>query len=90
MDIIAARRAIDELDAQLVSLLSKRMELSLQVAKLKADRGLEPRDLEREKSIIETAGKLARWPLTPQAVARVLETVLEVSRAATAVELGQK
>ena len=90
MDIKAARRAIDELDAKLVSLLSQRMELSLKVARLKAAQGLEPRDLDREKAIIETAGKLARWPLTPNAVARVFETILDVSRAATAVELGQK
>ncbi len=83
MDIRAARKAIDKLDEKLVQLLSRRMKLSLHVAKFKGDAGLPARDASREAFILARASRLAVNPLPGKAAALVLKKVLEVSRAAT-------
>ena len=83
MDIAAARKAIDKLDEKIVKLLSRRMRMSMLIARMKSAAGLPWRDAAREAFILKRAARLAQNPLSGKAAAQVLERVLEVSRAAT-------
>lgn len=87
MDIGAARKVIDKLDEKIVSLLSRRMKLSMLIAKLKAQAKLPARDSKREAFILSRATQLAAKPLPGDAAAKVLKRVLEVSRAVTSAAL---
>lgn len=90
MDIAAMRKRLDALDARLVSLLRRRMELSLRIARQKAALGLPQRDLAREADIRARAAALAKAPLPPAAARAVLVEVLRQTRAAAKAALKNR
>ncbi len=51
------RKKIDEIDAQMVSLLAERLELCGEIAKIKAQNGLHVYDAAREKEVLANAAK---------------------------------
>ncbi len=65
MDLNDRRKEIDEVDGQLLSLFKRRMEISLEIARLKEREGLPTRDPRREEQILEKrraqAGELAPY-----------------------------
>lgn len=74
------RRQIDEIDAQLVDLFLKRMEVTGQVGRYKQAQGLPVLDAEREKQVIEA--KTARTDDTARRadLAALYETIMGISR----------
>jgi chorismate mutase len=74
------RRAIDEVDGQLLALLSERVRLVLLVGDYKRKNGLAIYDPERERSLLERLSGAARPPLDEDTVRRVFERLVDESR----------
>jgi chorismate mutase len=51
------RREIDKVDAELIKLLDRRVELARRIGMIKREMGIEVRDFEREQEVIERAGR---------------------------------
>ncbi len=80
-DMNGIRDEIDSLDAQLVRLLGRRCELSVEVGLLKRQRNLDPYDPSREAAILEHLASLARPPLTGAMVEKIFTEIFSMSRA---------
>ena len=74
------RRRIDELDRELVRLLNRRAQMSIQLGQLKKDVGLPMRDQQREDEILRNTQRRNPGPLDEQALASIYRTNLEESR----------
>jgi monofunctional chorismate mutase len=53
------RKEIDEIDRKIIELLKRRFEIVSEIARLKKDLGMDIKDDEREKAIIENCKKVA-------------------------------
>jgi chorismate mutase len=51
------RREIDEIDAELIRLLDRRVELARRIGRIKKEMGVEVHDHKREKEVLERAGR---------------------------------
>lgn len=76
------RDEIDAIDAQLLGLLNRRVELAREVGRSKRGAGLPLRDVRRERQIISQACQLNRGPLGAAAVERLFRAILAESRRA--------
>lgn len=75
------RANIDLIDREIVRLLARRQELSLQIGREKARRGLPVRAPERERELLEVIREeAAAEGIDPDHAARLFELVLEESR----------
>ena len=77
------RQRIDQLDEQLVKLLSERANCALQIGKLKHDLGLEVYQPDREAQVlrnVQSHGKQLKSPLGGEALARVFERIIDEAR----------
>jgi chorismate mutase len=84
------RASIDQLDAQLVTLLARRTRLSVQVAHWKHRRGVPLETPSRERVILARAKQAARGPLTPAAAERIFRAILTEMRAVQSAEVGAR
>ncbi len=75
------RASVDEIDIELVSLLSKRTKHSIMIGRIKRSMGLATYNPEREKFINQRIGSYAEEPLRKEAVMRIYERILDESRA---------
>ncbi|HVA17734.1 MAG TPA: chorismate mutase [Candidatus Dormibacteraeota bacterium] len=78
------RRRIDELDRELVRLLNRRAQMSIQLGQIKKETGLPMRDEAREEDIFRLAQRYNPGPLDAQAIVAILECILDESRRVTA------
>jgi|TARA_B100000959_G_scaffold244747_1_gene268893 chorismate mutase len=77
-DIQFVRRAIDEVDAQILELLVQRCQLAVAAAVAKNDN---TQDAEREQQILAHVSELAaQYQIDQQLVADIFEQVLKLSR----------
>lgn len=76
----AFRQEIDGLDAGIVELLCRRLEVVQEIAAVKQAQGLAVRDAERERQLLDRVRAIAgeRWQ---EPVAQVYEAILCASRA---------
>jgi chorismate mutase len=77
------RKRIDELDEQLVELLTERANCALQVGKLKQELGLEVYQPDREAQVlhhVQSHGKITGSPLGGDAIVRVFERIIDEAR----------
>jgi chorismate mutase len=77
------RDEIDAIDAELLSLLNRRVLLAREVGRRKRGVGLPLRDARRERQILARARERNRGPLGAAAVARLFRAILAESRRAT-------
>ncbi len=70
------RRELDEIDGDILRLLSRRAELALMIGREKAKRGLPLRDVEREEAVISRLVGLNPGPLGPDAVERIFRRII--------------
>ncbi|HLW81681.1 MAG TPA: chorismate mutase [Candidatus Acidoferrales bacterium] len=77
------RRRIDELDRELVRLLNRRAQMSIQLGQLKKETGLPMRDEAREEHILRQVQRVNPGPLDEQALAMIFSTILAESRRIT-------
>ncbi|HXT21371.1 MAG TPA: chorismate mutase [Thermoanaerobaculia bacterium] len=77
--LLAWRREIDELDADLVELLQRRGELVLRIARLKRQAGIAARDTTREGEILRAVTAASEGPFDAEALIEVFRAVLAAS-----------
>lgn len=70
------RRRIDELDRELVRLLNRRAQMSIQVVQLKRDASLPLWDDARERKILEHVQRVNPGPLDGEAVEAIFAAIL--------------
>lgn len=80
MDIAGWRKKIDELDRQLVELLSERARAAVEIGRLKRDTSLPIYEPERERIVFENVKQLNRGPLPGQDLVRIFERIMDVMR----------
>ena len=81
MDISDWRSKIDELDEQIVQLLSQRAAAAVEIGKLKAKINVPIYEPMREQTVFEHVRKANPGPLTDAQVQDIYERVMDVMRA---------
>ena len=80
MDIADWRRKIDEIDRQLVTLISERAQAALEIGRLKREAGIPVYEPDRERLVFENLHKSNPGPLADRDLLRVYERILDVMR----------
>lgn len=74
------RDAIDVVDAQMLELLRRRLELVLAVGELKQAQGVKVYDAERERMLLARLESLTEPPMKPEMVRRIYERIIDEYR----------
>jgi chorismate mutase len=80
MDIADLRRKIDELDRQLVALLSERARCAVAIGKLKQNSSLPIYEPDRERIIFNNIQQENHGPLTEVQLRQIYERLVDVMR----------
>lgn len=80
MDIAEWRKHIDEMDEQIVELISKRAEAAKAIGDLKRQSLLPVYEPQREKDVFEHVKKINPGPLTDLELIHVYERIIDVMR----------
>jgi chorismate mutase len=80
MDIADWRKKIDELDRQLVELLSERARAAVEIGRLKRNTNLPIYEPERERIVFENVQKMNHDPLPGKDLVRIFERIMDVMR----------
>ena len=90
MTLEELRIQIDELDRQLVSLLSKRAETALEAGRLKVATSLPIYEPAREKTIYENIRAVNSGPLPDLELTHIFERIIDVMRSLQKNELASQ
>jgi chorismate mutase len=80
MEIEDWRKQIDELDEQIVTLISKRAEAAKAIGLAKRDKGLPVYEPQREESVLEHVKKMNSGPLADAEMMHIYERLMDVMR----------
>jgi len=80
MDIADWRKKIDELDRQLVALLSERAHAAHEIGRLKKDAAMPIYEPDRERNVFDNVRKANQGPLPDRELLRIYERILDVMR----------
>jgi len=80
MDISDWRKKIDELDQQLVELLSSRARAAHEIGRLKRDKGMPIYEPDRERTVFEHVKKVNPGPLPDRDLIRIYERIMDIMR----------
>ncbi|HTC46132.1 MAG TPA: chorismate mutase [Candidatus Aquilonibacter sp.] len=80
MDIADWRKKIDELDRQLVHLLSERARAAVEIGALKRNTSLPIYEPDRERIVFENVQRLNGGPLPGREMVRIYERIMDVMR----------
>src|SRR5262249_9934554 len=80
MTISDWRKKIDDLDRQLVELLSQRAQAAHAIGKLKRTAGMPIYEPDREQSVFTNVKKVNRGPLPDQDLIRIYERIMDIMR----------
>ena len=74
------RRNLDLLDQKLLTLLNRRLRISLEIGKIKKGIGKKIYDAEREKEILDRLKRKNKGPLKERDLRKIFTTIMQVSR----------
>lgn len=74
------RRNLDLLDQKLLTLLNRRLRISLEIGKIKKGIGKKIYDAEREKEILDRLKRKNKGPLKERDLRKIFATIMQVSR----------
>ena len=74
------RRNLDLLDQELLTLLNRRLRISLNIGKMKKGIGKKIYDAEREKEILDRLKRKNKGPLKEGDLRKIFTTIMRVSR----------
>ncbi len=80
MDISDWRKKIDDLDRQLVNLISQRAHAAHEIGKLKRGAGMPIYEPVRERAVFDNAIKVNPGPLADRDLLRIYERIMDVMR----------
>jgi chorismate mutase len=90
MDIASWRQKIDEIDRQIVALLSERATAAKEIGKLKRSTDLPIYEPNRERVILENVRSANKGPLPDIELTHVYERIIDVMRALQKDELASQ
>jgi len=90
MEIEDWRRKIDELDRQIVALISERAEAAQAIGRLKRSTSMPIYEPNRERVIFENVRAANRGPLPDIELTHIYERIIDVMRALQREELASK
>jgi chorismate mutase len=90
MDIAEWRKKIDEIDRQIVALLSERATAAKEIGKLKRSTALPIYEPNRERVIFENVRSANKGPLPDIELTHVYERIIDVMRALQKDELASR
>lgn len=79
--LLKLRNEVDNIDKDIVRLLSKRTLHSILIGRIKRSLGMQTYSPVREKDVSRRVSSIAEEPLRPEAVLRIYERILDESRA---------
>ena len=74
------RRNLDLLDQKLLTLLNRRLRISLEIGKIKRESGKKIYDAEREKEILDRLKGKNKGPLRERDLRKIFLAIMQVSR----------
>jgi len=74
------RRNLDLLDQKLLTVLNRRLRISLEIGKIKKRTGKKIYDAEREKEILDRLKRKNKGPLKERDLKKIFATIMQVSR----------
>lgn len=80
MDIADWRKRIDEIDRQLVELLSARARAAHEIGHLKRDAGMPIYEPDRERTVLTHIAQLNQGPLSGRELTAIYERIIDVMR----------
>jgi chorismate mutase len=80
MDIEDWRKKIDDVDRQLVALISERAKAAIAIGKLKRDTALPIYEPDRERVVFENVQDANPGPLAGRDLVRIYERIIDVMR----------
>ena len=80
-DLDLCRKDIDAIDAEILSLLSKRLDVAAAIGRIKERRGMAVFDPVREKAILDRMAQKSRGRLTPGAIRDIYTRIISAGRA---------
>ena len=80
MNLEETRRAIDEIDTEILILLNRRAEMSLQIGRIKMQAGLPIEDPHREEIVLRRLVRESEGAIDDKALLRIYREVLVESR----------
>lgn len=80
MDLQEAREAIDEVNAELVPLIERRMDAVVEVTRHKRATGMPVYDAERERAVLARVGERVQNPEYRESVRRVFQAIMDVAK----------
>jgi chorismate mutase len=89
-EIFRWRDRIDEIDLELVKLLNERTHCAEEIGRIKLLLGLEAYSPEREEEVKRNIISANRGPLSPQAIQRLFERIIDESRSAERITMDEK
>ncbi len=80
MDISDWRKKIDEIDEQLVQLLSGRARAAHEIGRLKRDAGMPIYEPDRERAVLTHVAKSNPGPLSDRELVSIYERIMDIMR----------
>ncbi len=74
------RRELDQLDQKLLTLLNRRLRLTLEIGKVKKEMGKKIYDTRREKQILDSLKRKNKGPLKEEDLKKIFAAIMQVSR----------
>jgi len=90
MDLEDWRKKIDEINGQLVELLSERARCALEVGKIKRANGQPIYAPERETAVLRQLESLNEGPLSNEAVQRIFRQIIDEARRLEQEHVGEE
>jgi len=80
MDIADWRKKIDELDRQLVDLLSQRAQVAHEIGRVKRAQALPIYEPDRERAVFDNVRKVNQGPLPDRDLVAIFERIMDMMR----------
>ncbi len=80
MDLSEWRARIDEVDEELVDLINRRLEYAVEIGRIKREEGLEVRDPQRERDLLQRLREYNQGPLGDSALVDVFTRLIAEAR----------
>jgi len=80
MDIADWRKKIDELDRQLVELLSQRAQVAHEIGRVKRSQSMPIYEPDRERTVFDNVRKVNRGPLPDRDLVAIFERIMDMMR----------
>jgi len=74
------RRKLDLLDQKLLTLLNRRLRITVEIGKIKKGVGKKVYDAEREEEILDRLKRRNKGPLKERDLKKIFATIMQVSR----------